>query len=303
MAVSAIIYNTVDRRKLQLADDTGKFIGTIDSYNNWFTDIFSQLFGMSMKVKIGNKTRCLNKTEYAAWINTHTERRGLTKKNVKEFKDFCLFQVNRAAPGAPCMRFTLSTDKSSKLYQKLVHSMVERQDFVKARKHVGKGADLDRLFWTRGEYNVSFGQMTAQLPEHALDLTATRYTPLLYAATKRQADLCNFMTGCQANQAIVGQEFQFKRQILQVKPITRLEPRYYHVRDYPLGSHRASTYHSEWHMDVRTTIVADFQDQHKELNQLIFNPADNSVQKRAGDGIINNTYFSRVVNSHSTRLI
>src|SRR5437870_4590726 len=120
------------------------------------------------------------------------------------------------------MRAHLSKAKTDLLYYKLVTSMCEKNDFEAAKKYVAKGADLDRLFWTRQPYALSFGSMIEGLPNDRLQLQMRNYTPLLYAAEARQTELCNLMRSLLANTEIQGKCVEFHRDILQIIDASRL---------------------------------------------------------------------------------
>ena len=70
------IYTTVSKGQVHIAADA-KYIGSVDSYNNWFTQFFSWLFGRSMTVNFDGKVRSLNKESYTNLIRSFTQNNGI----------------------------------------------------------------------------------------------------------------------------------------------------------------------------------------------------------------------------------
>lgn len=298
------IQSTVDNGRVHLSYD-GLYIDSIDSYNNWFTKLFAWAFGWSVGVCINGKTHSLNKADYAKWINSHTNRIDVTKETAKEFTNFCVLQVTRPADNASPMNRHLSASKTQSLFYKLVKSMHQKRDFEAAKKYVNKGAQLNQQFWTRGDYDLSFGSMKQGLPDKRIEATFCRYTPLLYAASSGQPELAQLMRRSGANSNIVGERFEFSRSLVQIDPHTSLEPTVELVRNRRRpGQQHGNNYHREAHLNVHTHIIAKFEDKETKSHEILYNPAHNTVINRPLDQLRTViTQYDRTVDSHKTRLI
>ena len=67
------IYTTVSRGQVHIAADA-KYIGSVDSYNNCFTQFFAWLFNRSIAVNFDGRVRSVNKESYASLIHTLSDR-------------------------------------------------------------------------------------------------------------------------------------------------------------------------------------------------------------------------------------
>ena len=66
---------------------TDRWIGTVDSYNNCFTQFFAWLFGSSMTVEFGDKKRIVNTESYTKLVCQLTQQ-----EKIEDIRDYCLFQ-------------------------------------------------------------------------------------------------------------------------------------------------------------------------------------------------------------------
>ncbi len=57
------LYTTLSNGRTHIAADT-QYLGSVDSYNNLFTQCVSRLFGFSMTVDFDGKNLCVNKNSY-----------------------------------------------------------------------------------------------------------------------------------------------------------------------------------------------------------------------------------------------
>lgn len=298
------IQSTVDNGRLHLSYD-GLYIDSIDSYNNWLTKLFAWAFGWSLSVTINGKTHSLDKADYAKWINSHTNRIDVTKETAKEFANFCLLQITRPADNASPINRHLSASKTQSLFYKLVRSMHQKRDFDAAKKYVNKGAQLNQMFWTRGGYGLSFGSMKHGLPDKRIEATFCHYTPLLYATHQNQPQLAELMRRSGANHNTTGERIEFSRSLVQIDPHTSLEPTVEFVRNRrPARQHHGNNYHREAHLNVRTQIIAKFEDKETKTHDLVYNTVYNTVINHPLNQLRTViTQYDRTVDSHSTRLI
>lgn len=299
------IQSTVDSGRLHLSYE-GLYIDSINSYNNWFTQFFAWIGRRSMRVSFNGKVRSLNKVDYAKWISSHTDQINITKDTVGKFADFCKLQVRPPSDVASPTRFRISKAKSERLYHKLVSSMCEKRDYEKAQKYVAKGADLDKLFWTRDRFGVSFSTMKADLPDRKIQtLMARKYTPFLYAKQNGPDALANLMVRAQADTASYGEVVEFSRELVDVSRNSTLEPTIGYGRsDIYTPRRHFVTYGPQAHVDMRTSLIATYQDSETKRSDLFYNRQLNITQNRPVDDVKTFvTTYTRVVDSHRLRLV
>jgi hypothetical protein len=196
------VYTTVDGGRLHVAHDE-KYAGSINSYNNWLTKLFSKILFLSKDIKLNGKIRTVNKKDYANFL-----------ANVKD-------NISKAI----LMRAHLSNSKGDKLFRKLI-SAIDKNDSTTAQKLVGKGAFINSKFWIlendpitfRTDHVISFGKITDGLLQNhptPLQFKATHFTPLIYAVTKEMNDLSNFLLKFRAITLHNGETVNFERIILK----------------------------------------------------------------------------------------
>jgi hypothetical protein len=216
------IYSTVDGGRLHVAAGEN-YTGSIDSYNYWITRFFANLFGWSTEININSKTYTVNKEDFARWLNNNTAYNDLTGANVAGFVDFSLFNViPKQTLGT--MRTNISAEKSDRLFVKLVNALVLKNDIEAAQKYVGKGANLDKTYWVRDGYPISFQNLTTGIDaEKATTFDATLYTPLLYAAEHSNQAFCDFLQTFKADTSISGQSVLFTRATEERNKVTSID--------------------------------------------------------------------------------
>lgn len=285
------VYTTVDGGRTHVAFDQC-YQGSINSYNNWFTKFFAKLFGKTIDVAIGGKTRRLNKNSYLKFLNSHGNAIG--KKDLKQFCDFSTASVKNVIQNHGYMRDNISRTKSQKLYRKMVGALAKNSvSEYRVRKLVGRGAEIQKPFWIREGRGISFGSINQGLPTNKLKFKAQQLTPALLASKKGLKSLVGFMHKYSPNlRQDTGKEVVFKREITGVdrrenvdiearlNPVVRRDVRYADVyKDTPYGIWHARQpvvqyrrgYQTKFVPVRKTTISTRYEDKVKNLKKLYFN--------------------------------
>lgn len=297
------IHSTVDNGRTHLSYN-GLSIDSIDSYNNWFTKLFAWAFGWSVSVEINGKARSLDKADYANWINSHTDQIGTTAATTSQFSKLCMLNVRAPEANARPINQVLSPEKAKRLFVRLVKSMHNPQLRDKAEGYVKKGAALHHAFWTRGTYGLSFGDKLDGLPYKKIETILCRYTPLLYAAVHTGPELCLLMKGLGANLQTHGEQYDFRRELVELKKSTEVKQKVDLVPNGPVVPGQPHPgYRNEPHRDLHTDIIAKFKDTTTKRYDILYNQALNTAIHRPVDQIITTEReFERVMDSHETRL-
>lgn len=216
MINNQIYYNTVDKHRLHVADEASNYGGSINSYNNFISSFFARTFKKSLNVIFNGNICILNKKSYKKFLRNNGIN--ASDKNIFKFTDF-----NKAMTGHHenwqfngHMRDHLSLAKSHKMFVKLVYT-IKNQNITKAKQLIGQGANIEKDFWEREDYGISFNEINYKLPEGTLTFIATQYNPILYAAKNNFADLVRFLIKVGSSQAYQGKTVSFTRSISHIE--------------------------------------------------------------------------------------
>lgn len=202
-------YTTIDKNKLHIADESSCYGGNIHSYNHFLTRFFACLLGKAIKVDFNTKTRTVNKKDYERFLKNNGIE--ANQANIHLFVNFARAMEKRKSDWKDngYMRAYLSKKKGDKLFKKLVTAL-EKGQLLEAKKHAGKGANLEKTFWEREGSKISFDSLEDYLPPQSL-MKGTRLTPLLYSAKKGYSELSKFLIKVGANSNFEAETFQLKR--------------------------------------------------------------------------------------------
>lgn len=252
-------FAAVDHGYLQIASGH-LYQGEINSYNCWLTKVFARLFCRYIDVQVGDRVRRLNKRSYVQFLN----ERGIaaTLTTLHAFTDFNSIAYRRSDTKG-WMRQHISVDKTASLARKMITSL-GTVDIAKATKYLGKGAEVNEIFWIRG-YDGKYvfePQLTKGLPQAKIaPFTADQLSPLLFAAQRTQTSFANLLTWFGADTHFVGNRCTFFREILGVSNDTTLQPT---IRPVLVGSHRHRhpdiRVHHRLGMDLQTSQTITFRD-------------------------------------------
>lgn len=218
------VFTTVDSGRLHLAADD-RYVGSVNSYNNWFTKFFARLFGWSEDVTFNGKVRCVEKSDYVKFLANSTSYKEASLDRIKEYVDYNALKVVPTQDRGT-MRENISEGKADYLFRKLTRAMVTDEDYDKAAKYIGKGADVDGQFWFREGQGISFRDLTDSLPrDKSFQLQAGRYTPLLYSAAKSNKLFSSYICSFNPSLDAEGETLRFERKIMEVNPIETVESR------------------------------------------------------------------------------
>lgn len=261
------IFTTVDGGRLHVAVDN-RYVGSVNSYNNWVTQTVAALWGWSEKVTINNKTRHVDKDDYIAFLNANTDYTGAKVDNIKDYVDFNAMRIEPMQEKGT-MRQNISHSKANWLFRKLALAIVERGDYEKAATLVGKGADLNTRFWVRDGQRISFTDLTSGLyREQAVEFRAGLYTPLLYAAAVNNQFFTNYVCHFNPDLNIQGEILKFERKIVNVSP------GWTEVTTEEVESHDT---HNVTRQTVKASTILQMQDIKTPQYFIQFNPEDHSL--------------------------
>jgi len=286
-------FTTVDGGRLHVAADD-KYVGSINSYNNWFTKFFARLFGWSEDVTFNGKVRCVEKKDYMNFLSTSTSYKEASLDRIKDYVDFNALKVVPTQDRGT-MRQNISQYKSDYLFGKLVNSMVSHDDYEKAVKYVGKGANIDGQFWFRDGYGVSFSNLTQSLPnDKSFQLQAGRYTPLLYAAAKNNKLFSSYICFFNPTLDAEGETLKFERKIQEVNPHEDVVSR----TNYISEDGRPLT-----RLQIKTISTLRMQDVRTPQYTMRYNPQQNElIWSESKERVKETNYDSQIVR-YSTRYI
>lgn len=275
------IYTTVSKGQVHIAADT-KYIGSVDSYNNCFTEFFAWLFGLSMTVNFDGKVRSLNKESYTNLV------RSLIQNN--EINDICqrsmfrpIAEAAKFPQGNLKMRDVITSKDRQALFQKLAIA-ISRGNTTKALLMIGKGAELDTEYYDRGQLYPSFSRDTSDLDSTSrYGFTVFKAAPILQAARKSNVRICQFLKDAGANLSVSGKQYSFKREITNVN--SRLEfgveprwvPHHYHTNDSKGNERDSVRYRMEYRPQLRERTIVTTQDSRSGEKNYQLDPASFTV--------------------------
>ncbi len=263
-------FATVDHGYLQIASGN-LYQGEINSYNNWFTKFFAKLFGKSIDVFVGDKLRRLNKVSYIQFLNEH----GImaTPWNLNTLKQFNNILYVRSDTKGPMRQHIGSAAKIASLTRKMVIS-IGSNDEVRATKYLGKGADVNQLFWIRG-YDGKYvfeEHLSGGLPRAKIDpFSSDQLSPILFAAQHSLHTLVNHLLSFGALAAYIGHRYNFSREILSVANNTTLKPTVRPVvvvNNHPCCRSRVHVHH-QFGLDLKTSQTITYRDTLQKTHDLM----------------------------------
>lgn len=282
------LYATVDGGRLHMAVDD-QYAGSVDSYNNFITKFFANLFGWSTQVTVNGKTRHVNKADYAKWLANNTAGVEMAKG-----LDLNLIEV-KAASGQGRMRDHISADKANRLFKKMVVALSVNKDVETAKKHAGKGANIDSYFWVRDNLPISFASLRDDLrDDKAIDFKAGHYTPLLYAAEKGQTQFVDFLLQLEANTEAAGEYVHFSKKILEVNPVTSV----FKVEESNTTDGRKHT-----RVTLKTSTVLQIEDQLTPEMEIRFSSDTGLLTQKESRASVVIERYSKSIERYTTRYI
>jgi len=247
------IYTTVDHGITHVAADN-KYIGSVNTYNNFFTRFFAWVSKSSMQVNFDGKTRIVNKVSYLNLVNTLTG----TDVKIQNIKDHILFRKTvkngNLLTSKSTMRDNISEKSRYKLFKKLARA-ISLGETQKACQMIGKGAALDRAYYDRGYKYPSFNHDTDSLSsESRYNFSVTRGTPILTAAKRSQTTVVAKLSEFGANTNATGRKYIFERIITGVDRRLEVVPKYRTVR------RRDGRLDGNWGIGLETRTTVNTQD-------------------------------------------
>jgi hypothetical protein len=211
MSVTAV-YTTMDEGYLNVSHGIS-YAGRIGCYNNLLTILIAWLTNSAIWVEMDpdkkkHRFRYMDKDDYAAFLRRNVDG-SITESDLEKYTHFKQLALKCPNVSKP-MRHFISRAKSERLFIKMVHAMTANQ-FEKAKNYAAKGAKLDDKFWTRDHYGLAFFSVIERLPKEETKFRNTLYTPLLYAADKKNSDFCKFILALGAQDNVVGRSYILSR--------------------------------------------------------------------------------------------
>ena len=210
------IYTTVDRGRLHIAYDAD-YQGSINSYNNFFTKFFANLFHLSIDVTINDKVRRLNKKSYLKFLHKHD----VSVASLKGLARFAHLEPSQRLTNLGRMTGLLSKQKVKHLTAKMISSLVQNKA-PHVMKTLGRGADPNQLFWIRGcdknpipilednEANLGQGLQFKKIDK----FLSENFTPFLYAISRGQDEIRTALVSLGSEQKTPGKRVSFEREIV-----------------------------------------------------------------------------------------
>jgi hypothetical protein len=211
------IYTTHDSGKLHIAIDNN-YLGSVNTYNNFFTRFFAGLFNTSMEIIINNKKRIVNISSYRKLLKK--VNKNLIPSECKNFNEVAPLKITDSYS---LMNFHLSKKKRRELFRKLVYALVN-EEIEKARKLVGKGANLKDKFWIMNGV-VHFQEPITIFTNYGFFFSHenkkeefAQYTPLIYASSHPNIkELAHYMKDFDVDITQMGEHKQLMHQVKKKK--------------------------------------------------------------------------------------
>lgn len=199
------------------------YIGSINTYNNWFTKNIASLFGFSMTVKFDHTELCVNKKSYEKLLKEELNISNVSSKNIQDYSNFAE-KVNLISTSNGFLRDKIDSRTSMELFKKLVNA-IDKNENVKAIHYIEHGALIDKEFFHRGkDLSILFNNdMTQGLDSNKLkEFNVTKATPLLFASTKiadikKLRPVVKKLLEYGANANIVGERYRFQMETVGEK--------------------------------------------------------------------------------------
>lgn len=226
------LISTLDLGRTHFAQ-SAKYLGSVNSYNNWFTRLISKIFRKSIKVTDGNQTYCLNKKSFSKFIRrldgsnfdlknykAKEIRLDATCQELKIAYDPALAPVSVGLPAnGGLMRNHLSAGKVNTLTKGLMQSLIQG-DVESAKKAVQKGANVNEQIWLRDKNFIfkSKGNYSTDIDyRRNHHYTSRLVTPMVYASLAGSPELMQHMETFGGSKEFIGQVVDFKRTIMGVQ--------------------------------------------------------------------------------------
>jgi hypothetical protein len=257
------IFTTISGGQVHIATDT-KYIGSVNSYNNCFTQIFAWLFRLSMTVNFDGKIRSVNKKSYANLIRSLTLNDRIN--NIRQYNMFRpVVESAMLSPSNLRMRNVITKEDRQELFRKLAIA-ISQGNTAKSLLLIGKGAELDTAYYDRDFLSPSFSTDTEGLGASRYTFTVYYASPILQAARKGNFAVVKFLQEAGANLSVSGKQYNFKREItgvftrpnLELRPM--LIPHHYHTRDLQGRCHDHVDYRTEYRPQLCEQTVVNTQD-------------------------------------------
>lgn len=215
-------FSSVSRQRTHIAKNE-KYLGSVNSYNNFFTKFISHLFRLAVDVEVGGKKRRLNKKSYVKFLaHLRVEK---SKENLPKSLEKLALSIPRERR---LMRNYLSASKVERLTKRLLHALA-RGNSEMAFHLAGKGADINRHFWDRGCYGMGLGGQKEGLPLRAIKADFTLHTPFSYTSLHTMPHTFHLIKKLGGDRGFQGDIVQFQRKIDN----TQVD-RTYHVNTVPV---------------------------------------------------------------------
>lgn len=199
-------YATRDSGRLHIAVNQ-YYQGSVNSYNNCFTQFVMKLLGLAQDVMVAGKSYCLNKKSYSKFLGTATPS----------------LEARGVATNHGFMRTHISAEKAEKRCQKMILAL-HHEDVDTALEMLGKGADVDRSFiWIENQDPSFKPDIKSHIPSGRAFPKTPVYilTPLMYVAG--HASFTTMLTYFGANPDKTGSYFEFERAIASATVATTQE--------------------------------------------------------------------------------
>lgn len=222
MIPNDVLYTPVSDGQVHIALGT-RYIGSVDSYNYCFTQLLAWLFRQSIAVNFDGKLISLNKESYTKLVKALTRLERID--DIYEYRVFKGVIAGREIPENPLkMRQVISRKDSHSLFQSLAHAIANK-DEEKATAMICMGAQLDTVYFDRGELPPSFERDATGLNRTTpCKFSVFQAPPILQAADKRMNAIALLLQQAGANKNLPGMKYIFERTTKNVQTHVELVP-------------------------------------------------------------------------------
>lgn len=265
------IYTTVSEGRVHIAIDD-RYVNSVDSYNNCFTQFFAWLFNCSITVYFDGKARSINKKSYTDLIQTLVPRNEI--RNIDAYRVFRSVAETATLPTTDRkMRDVIAMQDRHLLFQKLTLA-IYRGDTAKAELLIGKGAALDIVYFDRDQLPPSLNHDSEHLSsQKKYHFTVFKAPPILQAARKGHLAVCQLLEKFGATVNVTGTEYTFQREITSVRNEIELVKvphhvsHHYHTQDSQGHALEIRDHHLEQRTHWQQRTIIDTQDSRSDHKQ------------------------------------
>lgn len=207
------LVSTVSGGRAHIASGS-HYVGSVNSYNHWFTKLVAKILGLSMKVGINGKERQVNIKSYQKLLvkSGHAES--------EKASDHQYFSANLLS--GESIRKHISRSKRYALSNKLAEAIFNK-DEERAIKLINKGAKLNHQYSQIGNHAYTFLPLQNFFnPDRSHKITVTTGTHWIHANQKGLGRVKQALVRAGADTMGQGKKYQYVQRIEAIRRRTKL---------------------------------------------------------------------------------